>query len=443
MSLARRFTRGISLSLVAAVFNQGSTFALNLVISTLLGKRIFGEFSLVLSTILSISVLTQVGAGYTVSKYLAEFRNHDRERAGRLIGAFFLFTLGFNCLACLALFFGAAPLAGTWLKAPQLCGEFQIGSAIVFFLSLAGFATGALTGLEAFPRIARAGVFNGLCYLILCTSLSYWAGLRGAVWGLLLSAILQFLSLGAAMLGELRVQQIVVRWVSPLQESQALRNFALPATSAGYLTLPFTWGSNALLVNSLGGYEQMGLYTAANNLRTLALFIPNNIVGVGTTMLNDAKGANNRSLYRKIFITNVLVVCAAAFATTLFLLLFGLKILAVYGKDFSGAYPVLTFLLCAAITDSLYIACSPDLHAQGRMWLSLGSVALPRDISLFLLAGHFIPLYGAQGLAMAACGSSITALLGLGLAILWSQKNRSNPTPQDLLINPLPVADQG
>ena len=423
MSLARRFSRGVSLSLLAAVFNQGSTFALNLVISNLLGKQLFGEFAMVMSTVLSVSVLTQVGSGYTVSKYLAEFRNQDRERSGRLVGAFFLFTLIFNCLACTALFLTAGPLCREWLKAPQLLRELQIGAGTVFFLSLTGFVNGALIGLEAYGRLAQVGVFNGVCYLCICTSLSYWGGLRGAVVGLLISAVLQFLSLWTVLHRELKAHGLAVEWVSPAREAKALRNFALPATSIAYFSLPLIWGSNAILVNSAGGYEQMGLYTAANNLRTLALFLPNNIVGVGTTILNNAKGANDKALYRRVYLTNVLIVCVAALATTGFLLLFGRQVLQIFGKDFTGAYPVLQLLLLAALSDSIYIACQPDLQAHGRIWQSLLVVALPRDLALFWLAQRWVPGHGAQGLAMAAGGSSLVALLGLAMALLWKHRD--------------------
>ena len=53
-------------------------------------------------------------------------------------------------------------LAGAMLKAPHLAFALMIGSGFLFFSSINGYQTGALSGLEAFGSLAKAGVASGI-----------------------------------------------------------------------------------------------------------------------------------------------------------------------------------------------------------------------------------------------------------------------------------------
>src|SRR5262245_55649705 len=81
-----RFRDGIVYSLTGAVAGQGASFAVSLILANLLGKQLFGEYSMTVSTILTISLIGQLGTGYAASKYIAELRVVDTTRAGRVLG---------------------------------------------------------------------------------------------------------------------------------------------------------------------------------------------------------------------------------------------------------------------------------------------------------------------------------------------------------------------
>ena len=55
-ALRVRLVRGVGWNLVATVFNQGSTLALNVVLANLWGARLFGQFAIVQSTIAAITI---------------------------------------------------------------------------------------------------------------------------------------------------------------------------------------------------------------------------------------------------------------------------------------------------------------------------------------------------------------------------------------------------
>jgi len=51
-------------------------------------------------------------------------------------------------------------------------------------------------------------------------------------------------------------------------------DFSVPAFLSSAMTIPVTWISNAMLIRSPGGYAEMGIYNAANQMRTAATYIP-------------------------------------------------------------------------------------------------------------------------------------------------------------------------
>jgi O-antigen/teichoic acid export membrane protein len=82
-ALRVRLVRGVGWNLVATVFNQGSTLALNVVLANLWGVRLFGQFAMVQSTIAAITAGAQAIVATAATRYAAELRTSDRVRAGR------------------------------------------------------------------------------------------------------------------------------------------------------------------------------------------------------------------------------------------------------------------------------------------------------------------------------------------------------------------------
>ena len=80
-SLRQRFLRGVSWNLVGTSLAQGSVFAANVMIANRLGPQVFGEFSLLQNTALTLGAIAQVATGITATRYIAEYRASDPEPA--------------------------------------------------------------------------------------------------------------------------------------------------------------------------------------------------------------------------------------------------------------------------------------------------------------------------------------------------------------------------
>src|SRR5262249_15314734 len=157
-SLLRRFARGLSWSFVGSVFNQGSTFAVNLVVANLLGREIFGKYAIVQSTAVAGLQLAQLATGYTATKYVAEYRVIDVARASRILGLCAIVSVSSSFVAGIALVVGANALATHVFHLSELTSTLRLAAVVLFCGVNTSLLTGALTGLEEYRAVGISGV---------------------------------------------------------------------------------------------------------------------------------------------------------------------------------------------------------------------------------------------------------------------------------------------
>jgi O-antigen/teichoic acid export membrane protein len=408
MRLRDRLIKGTTLNLIAVAFNQGSTLIVNIIVARILLKQTFGEYAMVQSTLLTVATLSQLATGYTASKYIAEYRSSDPERAGRIMGLCAFVSAMMAGVGALLLI-GLAPcLASNMLKAPHLASALMIGSGFLFFSAINGYQTGALSGLEAYGGLAKAGVVSGIVAVAAISIGAWWGGLNGTLIGLSLSAFVRCVIHNRWLRLESRVQGITPRYRGSLsQEKAIIFKFALPATIAGYYMMPMIWLANFFLVRQPGGYGEMALYSAANNLRILVLFLPNVMNSVGLSVLNNEKAKGDLNHYHRVFRTNVLHIFLVSLGGALVMGIFGRSILQLFGKDFEAGHFLLRLLLVASLFESLSIALYQYLQSQAKIWPSLFIITIPRETFLVLGAYFLVQSYGGTGLAAAYLGSTI------------------------------------
>lgn len=419
VTLRTRFQTGITYNLVGAVFNQGSTFVFTIVAANLFGRHVFGEFAMLQTTILTLAQIAQLGCGVTATRFISEYRAVDKGRVGRILALLQSFSLlaGSCCGLLLA---GLSPwLAGGFLKAAELKLAFALAGGVVLFCTLNGLMMGALAGLEAYRRLARALMASGVGYFAICVASAWAGGLNGAVAGLLASAVLQYVLLRRELTAECREQGIPVAAPRWHEERSVLSRFAVPAALSGFTTMPSLWLANAFLARQPDGYVQLALYGAAYTLMTATLFLPNIANTVGMSLLNfhrsESAGAFRRTFWAN-FAFVVGVVCLGAGALSLL----GPFLLRLFGKDFKAGYSVLLVMMLATVLQGIGTAIYQLIYTEQRMWVSFFAIALPRDSMLVVLAYLLIPAHGAIGLATAY---TLVCALALAMTIVLASRS--------------------
>jgi len=174
--LRGRYLGAVTWSIAGLGVSRGATFLASMFTARLLGAESFGGFAIVQSTVSVAAAFAGAGLGVTASRYLAEFRASNPERAGRLLGLASAVALISGAALAFSTFTSAPFIAGHVLHAPALLLPLRIASLLVLFTALNGYQTGALAGLEAFRTMAMVNLCSGVVscpVIIFCVSRRY------------------------------------------------------------------------------------------------------------------------------------------------------------------------------------------------------------------------------------------------------------------------------
>jgi len=396
----RRLTTGTIWSLVGAVSAQGSNVIAGIIVARSIGRVGFGEFSMITSTVVMLAVLAELGLSSTATKYVAELKRSDPERAGRVLGLVTAATALIGSAVSLGLFIAAPTLASTLLKAPHLVFEFRLSCALILLNGLGATQLGALYGLEQFRTAALVNVFRGLVSLPLLAIGLWWGGIRGAVGAMALAALLTWVLAQAAVLKECANDSIRISWQHARAELHTLWKFSLPAFIASALVGPTTWLGNTFLVNHVNGYTELGAFNAANQWRNASLLLPTILGQTVMPIVASLLGQGDHVGSRKVVLYSMAASLALAVPVAT-VLIFGRRvIMGLYGPGFASYSPVLTIVATTFLLQALQMPIGQLITASGRMWLGAGlnlGWSLAFIAATWLLVGRGM---GAVGLAL-------------------------------------------
>jgi hypothetical protein len=311
------------------------------------------------------------------------------------------------------------------LHAPDLGTPLRIGAGFVLFTAINGYQSGALIGLEAYGSLARAGVWSGLTMVATVAIGAWWGGLEGSLWGLSAGALLRCLIHARRVGIECLAQSIRPRYWSTFGDERAIVwSFALPAAIAGYLSLPIIWLANALLVRQPDGFREMALFTAANNLRLLLLFLPGVVNSVGLSVLNHEKSVGDAEHHMRVFRGNVVSIAWLCVIGAVILGACSRWFLLLFGAEFSAARVLVWYLLGAAVFEGMTIALYQLVQSNSRMWLSVFGISVPRELALVAAAYLLVPRFGGRGLAESYLVSTAVGLVCVSSLVWFLSRER-------------------
>jgi O-antigen/teichoic acid export membrane protein len=385
-------------SFAAAAVARGANMIAMVICARILAQARFGEFAIVQSTVSMFGPLAGLGLGMTTTKYLAEYRQHQPEKAGRILALSLVTSAAAGLLMTISLVALAPLLASRGLGSPKLAGSLVAGAGLLFFSVFEAVQTGALTGLEAFSRIAALSVWTGLASLPITATLVWRYGVNGAIAGLTVSSALNCVLNGIVLRRECRRLGLRVRIAECFSESRVLLAFSLPAYLSGIIVAPVAWAANALLVKQHEGLSQMALFSAADRWRFILIFIPIAVSRIAVPQFSRLRSAGDGQGYRKIYRLNLLFGSIITAVPAVLCAVLAPLLMSMYGASFRAGATALVILALSAIPTILNTQLGFVLLGANRAWL--------RTSIDFVLAGLFfacacfaVPRWGAAGLA--------------------------------------------
>ena len=205
--------------------SRGITVAASFFLARILGQVGFGEYGMVNSTADMIGSLAGMGIGLTVTKHVAEFKNSDIDKVGRILGLSSMVTMVSAFIYGLAFVVLSPWLAEKTLAAQHLTPLLQISAITVALGVVNGVQTSSLAGVEAFRANSYISVMTGIAQSVMVVAGAWAWGLKGAVIAMAAGMVLTVIVTRWVVSREWRRFNIRLHWREACQEWRVLVNF--------------------------------------------------------------------------------------------------------------------------------------------------------------------------------------------------------------------------
>jgi O-antigen/teichoic acid export membrane protein len=419
--LNSRLLSGTLWSFSGAAASRVFALVASVVTARLLGVEGFGRLGAVQSTIGMFGVFAGFGLGLTATKYVAQLRANEPERAGRIIALSEVVGAVAGTAMTLLLLVLAPWLAVKTLASASVAPLLRLGSGVLLFGSIAGVQTGALSGLEAFRASARVNLLTGLLSFPLTVGLAYAAGVEGAVVALVLSLAINCVLNHYALRAETGRSAIAIAYTGCFREGRILWTFSVPAVLSGLMVGPVYWGCSVLLVNLPNGYAEMGVFSAVNQWFAALQFLPTVLGQAALPMLSQQFSTGDRDRFKKLLTSAIALNAVVIIPVVLIGAVLSPVIMRSYGPGFSGQGLTLIMVLLAAGLLAVQTPVGHVIAASSRMWL--GAMMNAGWALTFLGSAAALIHYGALGVASArVIAYTVHGLWTFGFAIYVLRK---------------------
>ena len=392
-----RFASGAMWVLIGMGLSQVISALSSIVIARVLSQELFGEFGMVRNTVTMFGALAGLGLGLTANKFIAELRDSDPARAGRILALTMTLAIISGTIAAVALAGAADYLAARTLKAEHLAPYLRLSAPLLTMLVISGVQLGALSGLEQFRALSVLTIATGLTVSLAAAIGALVGGIEGAFYGMLIGSFLNLLLLEMVVTRLRRRKQMRMATGGMWGERHVLHSFAMPSMLAGLMVTPVTWAALRLLFIGQNGAAETAVFQAANQLRMVALFIPGAIAQVVLPVLSNIQSEVDASRYQRAVRLTALACLAAGAIVALPLMIASPHVMGLFGPSFSSGWLVLCLLCGSAILQATNNVIGQALAALNKMWWGFWLNCL--WAIEFLIAAALLVQHGAAGLA--------------------------------------------
>lgn len=401
---------GAWLSLANIISKLTSVVALP-ILARILGPQSLGIYNIVISLAQTIQNFSGMGIEIALQRNGAKHQKVGSEVIGRLFGVGFTLICSINAAMGIVVWLFRQPLAEHWLTEPRATPWFCVAAILAGLQPLGNVPLLFLVGLQDFRAYALRSSLGSIVGNTI-TLLSTWQfGLRGALGGLVLSALLQIVWSYLIVKPVLQSKAICLRLDHFWQEARSILKFGVPYYLGTNLLFSLISLPLMGLVSHYDGLEGLGYLRAAQNMGSLVEFIPLAIAPavishLSSSSQNEGQHGYLRSVHLRtvwiLLLTSSIMICL--FLPSLMTWLFG--------KEYQPAIILAWLLVWTSVLTGLTAVSIQYLVVDNRT-SRVGWGSMIGTVCWGLSALALIPRYGALGFSISYVTSSIVELLAL------------------------------
>ncbi len=365
--LIGRLFRGAAWGVFGAVFTRLLALLLSVAIARILQTERFGQFLIIQNTLGMFGVFAGLGLGVVATKFAAELHHRDAERLGRILGLVQIVAL-FGSVAIAFVLAMLAPVIATHgFHRTELTPYVRIVAATVVFLTLEGCNTATLFGLEHIKQSVQGTLLSASLSLPVALLLTSQFGLEGAVYGVLLSSIMQWVVSHVVLSRALRERGVAYRWHTRA-EWEVLRQYAVPSLLGGIMVVPVHWLCQVMLATSPRGMVEVAVMGIGLQWFQLVFFLPIALSRVMLPIMTDIIASGESPHSKTILKASILANAAASLPVALAVSVMSSTIMRVYDVHVAGAALSLTLMVSASTIAAICSPVGQVMVAKGQIW---------------------------------------------------------------------------
>ena len=403
-------------AIIGSFISKGINFASIAWIARILGPEIFGEYNVIQTTVGMFGTVSGLGLGLAATKLIAEWREKDIQKVGKIIGTLYLISFLVSLTVAIIFFLSAGWISNSLLNNGNLSLLLQITSVLVIFDSINGVQNGVLSGFELFKEITIINSFIGIISSPLLIVVTYLYGLTGLTIVLLLTRLL---NIGANRFYLQKKFKTLSISVTPKLNKDVLKSIfgiSIPSFLSSFATSPINWVATTLFINQPSGYKALGTYNAANQLKTLVLFLPESAGKVTIPQLANSFGSGDLKKFKSTVLLTFVFNVVLAVLTAIALYFFGGIFQQIIGVKFELSNALIIIVLATGILIAATNAIGYIFICSNLIWYDF-LLRILWGITLIILILFYGRYNGAIGFGISMLGAYIVNMFGQVLVL--------------------------
>lgn len=392
-----RMARGGGFNVIGALISQGSLFAIMMLLARSTSAADVGRYAMCYALLMLLSLLSLGGLRATLTRFVAMRLADGDDGAVRgtiRLGLVAAVTLSIAVAAILAL--GSDQVAEL-LNEPDLSPGLLLVAVSLIALTIEGAALAATQGWRSQRAFTMIGSIIDPGLRLVLTALALWQGmgLLGALGAVAISTWTgALLSLVVLARRARRLDRVRASY-----DPRPMVSFAVVSWFSTLATTGLVW-TDTLLLGYFMPAEDVGIYTVATRLVTIAIFVLNPINSAFVPHVAHLHHLGDQAGVDRVLGAANRWIIRLSFPAFIMLFAFPEQLLGLFGHGYSAAAVVTIVLAVGQLANAAAGPCGSVLNMTGRVKLSLydniGALVLNIGLNLVL-----IPQFGVVGAAAA------------------------------------------
>jgi len=344
-------------ALLGSVIGKGLSLLAGIIVARFLGREVYGEYGLIKSTLLNISIFSTLGLGYTGTRYVAKAFIESKDEIKHIIRLIYRVTYASSIVMAFLLLVFSQQVADL-VKAPDMSMALRMTAIIIVLNAVNTSQIGIMSGLKQFRQIAINNTYAGILTFITSTVFTYFWDLSGSLLSLFVSMLFN------AIINNLSIRRACKPFDdkgASIYSTREIVTFSIPIALQESLYSIVAWLGSYLII-TYADYGELGINSAAMQWSAVILFIPGVLKNV---LLSYFSSTHDTIVLRKRMI---LINIITTFLPWLIITTFSRFISSFYGESYINLSLVLIIGCLTPIFASISSVIIYELISIGKNW---------------------------------------------------------------------------